>query len=336
MAKKTDGELRIAAQPLADATDSDLAFINQLGVKDVVLWASGDKAGYDYYVKVKERFNAAGIDVYALGNSAVHCMDSFVLNLPDRAEKLEVYKQHIRDIGKAGIHYMTHAHIANGVWCSPNTATRGGASTRALDLDGEKKGHSPNGFFYGPLSHERAYSENEIWDNYEYFIRQIAPVAEESNVYIGVHPDDPPVAELAGVPRCFYSFDSYKRALEIADSPNIGLCLCVGCWLEGGESMGKDIFETIRYFGQQKKLFKIHFRNVDRPLPRFVETFVDDGYMDMYKVVRALKEVGYKGVIIPDHVPSMEGGENVGTAFTIGYMKALIERVNAEVAGSST
>ena len=336
MANQTDMGIRIAAQPSADATDSDLAFINQLGVRDVTLWASRENAGYDYYVKVKERFNAAGIEVYALGNSAVHCMDSFVLNLPDRAKKLEVYKQHIRDIGKAGIHYMTHSHIANGVWSSPNTTTRGGATTRALDLQGEKKGDSPNGFFYGPLSHGRAYGEDEIWDNYEYFIRQIAPVAEESNVYIGVHPDDPPVAELAGVPRCFFSFDSYKRALEIADSPNIGLCLCVGCWLEGGESMGKDIFETIKYFGEQKKLFKIHFRNVDRPLPHFVETFIDDGYMVMYRVVRALREVDYTGVIMPDHVPSMAGGEKVGMAFTIGYIKALIERANEEAAGSST
>ena len=334
---KANAGMRVAAQPSANLSDSDLAFINQLGVSDVVLWSGKEKANYDFCVQVKKRFNDAGIDVHSLGNSTIHCKDSFVLNLPDREAKLEVYKQHIRDLGKAGIPYMTHAHIANGIWCSPSTRTRGGAETRMLDLEGEKKGrspqHTPHGFFSGPLSHGRAYSEDEIWENYEYFIRQIAPVAEESNVKIGVHPDDPPVPELAGIPRCFYSFDSYKRALEIADSPNIGICLCVGCWLEGGKSMGKDVFETIKYFGEQNKLFKVHFRNVDRPLPRFVETFIDDGYMDMYKVVRALREADYNGVIIPDHVPKMEGGENVGMAYTVGYMKALVERANAE-AGS--
>ena len=97
--------------------------------------------------------------------------------------------------------------------------------------------------------------------------------------------------------------------------------------------MGKDVFETIKYFAEKNKLFKVHFRNVDRPLPRFVETFIDDGYMDMYKVVRALREADYKGVIIPDHVPKMEGGENVGMAYTVGYMKALVERANAEAGG---
>ena len=330
-----DSGIRIAAQPGADASDSDIAFINQLGVKDVILSVKGENANYDSYVDLKKRFNDAGIDIYALGNDAIHCLDSFVLNLPDRDEKIEVYKQHIRDIGKAGIPYMTHAHIANGVWYSENTTTRGGAETRLFDLHGEIRGDSPNGTFYGPLSHDRKYSEDEIWDNYAYLMRQIAPVAEEANVKIGVHPDDPPVAELAGVPRCFYSFDSYKRALEIADSPNIGMCLCVGCWLEGGGSMGKDVIETIRYFGEQKKLFKVHFRNVDRPMPRFVETFLDDGYMDMYKVVKALMEVDFDGVIIPDHVPAMEGGGKVGMAFTIGYMKALVERAVAEAASAN-
>ena len=91
-----------------------------------------------------------------------------------------------------------------------------------------------------------------------------------------------PWPELAGIPRCiFSSFDGYQRALDLTDSPNVGVCLCVGCWLEGGPLMGKDVVETIHDFGRQKRLFKVHFRNVDQPLPHFVETFIDDGYMDM-------------------------------------------------------
>src|SRR5205085_1223417 len=114
----------------------------------------------------------------------------------------------------------------------------------------------------GALTHERVYSEAEMWENYTYFIRAVAPVAEEVGVLIGIHPDDPPGLPLGGVPRCiFSSFDGYQRALEIADSPNVGLCLCVGCWLEGGATMGRDVFETIRYFGGQGKVFKVHFRN---------------------------------------------------------------------------
>ncbi len=95
--------------------------------------------------------------------------------------------------------------------------------------------------------------------------------------------------------------------------------------------MGKDILETIRYFGGRKKIFKVHFRNVDRPLPHFVETFVDDGYMDMYKVMKALREVDFDGVAIPDHIPSFVGGGYVGVAYSIAYMKALLKRANEEI-----
>jgi mannonate dehydratase len=192
--------------------------------------------------------------------------------------------------------------------------------------------HPWSGVYYKtPLSHGRRYAEDEIWDNFTFFIKEVAPVAEEAGVRIGIHPDDPPVPELAGVPRCiFSSFDGYKRALEIADSPNVGMCLCVGCWLEGGDLMGQGVLETIKYFGAQHKIFKVHFRNVNAPLPHFVETFVDNGYMDMYKVMKALKEADFNGVIIPDHIPTMANDPKLGTAFTLGYMKALLDRVNAE------
>ena len=96
--------------------------------------------------------------------------------------------------------------------------------------------------------------------------------------------------------------------------------------------MGKDVFETIRYFGERKKLFKIHFRNVDQPLPHFIETFIDDGYMKMYRVLKTMREVDFDGVLIADHIPMMSNEARLGTAFTIGYMKALVERVNAEAA----
>jgi mannonate dehydratase len=96
--------------------------------------------------------------------------------------------------------------------------------------------------------------------------------------------------------------------------------------------MGKDVLETIQYFGERDKLFKIHFRNVSQPLPYFVETFLDDGYMDMYQVMRALREVEFDGVAIADHIPLMANDHKVGTAYSIGYMKALLERANAEFA----
>ncbi len=322
--------MKIAAQVTPEPSQAELQFIQQMGVEYVVLWTGGDKASYEYYASRRQLFEAAGLKVYGFGDSSVHNQDAITLGLPNRDAKIEEYKNHIRNLGRAGIPYTTYAHMANGIWSTEPELTRGGAQARAFDLEKAQTGRWLTEY-HVPLSHGRAYSQDEIWENFAYFIRQVVPVAEEAGVRIGIHPDDPPVPELAGIPRCiFSSFEGYRRALEIANSPNVGICLCVGCWLEGGEGMGKDVQETIRYFGERKKIFKVHYRNVDHPLPHFVETFVDDGYYDMYKVVKALCQVDFDGVLIPDHIPMMADDRRISTAFTIGYMKALVERANAE------
>jgi mannonate dehydratase len=123
--------------------------------------------------------------------------------------------------------------------------------------------------------------------------------------------------------------------MEIADSPNVGLCLCVGTWLEGGDRTGKNVLETIRYFGERNKLFKIHVRNVESTLsqtnPSFREAWIDDGYMDMYQVMRELRIVNNDCLIIDDHhPPGTIGGWMVGKAFQFGYLRALLERANEE------
>ena len=234
---------------------------------------------------------AAASSSTGLGNGSVHNVDAITLNLPNRDEKVAEYKAHIRNLGQADIPYTTYAHMANSVWSTPPEQTRGGSRARAFNM--ARLAEASGGGFTGEgLTHNREYTEDELWDNFASFAQEIAPVAEEAGVRIGIHPDDPPGVPLGGVPRpIFSSFDGYKRALEIADSPNVGMCLCIGCWLEGGEAMGRDVVETIRYFGGQGKIFKVHYRNVDQPLPHFVETFVDDGYFDMYQAMRALAEV---------------------------------------------
>jgi len=323
----------IALQMPAESSEADLQFAQQLGVEYVVLWTDGAHAGYDFYASRRALLEQAGLKIYGFGNWDVHNQDAIVLNLPGRDEKIAQYKQHLRALGRAGIPYPTSAHMANGIWSTEPEQTRGGAPARAFDLAKAESGHWFARRYFMPLSHGRAYSEDEIWENFAYFIREVAPVAEEAGVKIGIHPDDPPGVDLAGVPRCIFgNFAGYQRALEIADSPNVGVCFCVGCWLEGGELMGKGVLESLRYFGERGKLFKVHFRNVDAPLPHFVETFVDDGYMDMYKVMRELCEVGFNGVAIADHIPLMAGDPRVGTAYTVAYMKALLRRANEEVA----
>jgi mannonate dehydratase len=207
-----------------------------------------------------------------------------------------------------------------------------GASAREFDMSSPNKVGVWNGRqFHEPLSNGRVFSEDEIWDNYTYFIRQVAPVAEEMGVRIGIHPDDPPVPVLAGVPRCiFANFEGYKRAMEIANSPNVGICLCCGTWLEGGRRLThKDPEEMIRYFGPEK-IWKIHFRNVSAPLPHFVETFMDNGYYDMDRIMKSLHEVRFDGIVILDHSPEMVGGLHSEIAYGFAYMKALRNREEAQ------
>jgi len=323
--------IQIGTQLSADASDEDMQFARQLGVEWVMTSLPAQEGTLESYMSLKNRFAKHGLKIYRLANHRCHNMEEVTLNLPGREEKIDEYLNYIRRLGQAGIHYATYAHMGNGIWSSSSEVTRGGARGRALRLGKDPVGYWIDKKWRGPLSHGRRYSEEEIWENYAYFIQKVVPVAEEAGVFIGIHPDDPPVYDLGGVPRCvFGNFDGYQRALEIADSPNIGVCLCVGCWLEGGKQMGKSVVEAIHEFAGMKKLFKVHFRNITAPLPEgFVETFLDDGYFNMFHVMKALQDSGFNGAVISDHVPSMIGGRRSAEAFSVGYIRALIQAVSS-------
>lgn len=308
--------------------DDDLAFLRHAGVEYVSIWTGIEQANYDSMVRIRRRMEANGVRVYNIGILDLHCDPTIVLGREGFAKKVEQYKNYLTDLGRAGIHYTTYAHMANikvqdqipNYYQTARVEGRGGAPTRQFDMEVAKK---------LPLSHDRVYTEDQVWGTFTDFIQEVMPVAEKAGVRIGLHPDDPPVASLGGVARVFRNFAAYERALEIANSDNFGLCFCVGTWAEGGPMMGKDIFEMIRHFGPQRKIFKVHFRNVNQPLPKFQETFLDSGYLDMYQVMRALRETKFDGLVIPDHVPG-GGYPHVNNAYTIGYMRALRERANAE------
>jgi len=312
----------------ATASDDDMRFTQQLGAEWVMVYLPPEQHTLENYQRLKNKFAAHGLKIYRLANNSCHNMEEVTLNLPGRDAKIEEYLRYIRLLGKAGIHYSTYAHMGNGIWSSPPEQTRGGATARALRLD-TAVGRWAGKTWRNPLSHGRRYTEDELWENYTYFIRKVVPVAEDANVYIGIHPDDPPVFDLGGVPRSvFGNFTGYTRALAIADSPNVGVCLCVGSWIEGGTATGKNVRDAIRHFAAEGKLFKIHFRNVSAPLPEgFVETFPDDGYVNMFEVMLALHESGYTGPVISDHLPSMVGGPRVAEAFALGYIRGLIQAV---------
>ncbi len=323
--------VKVSVQLPADPSDEDFQFVQQLGCSYVNIGIQAENANLENFLRLKRRVETAGLRVWNIGHSDNRNIEAITLNLPGRDQKIEAYKQYLRNMNKAGIRYITYAHMGNGIWATDRETTRGGSSARAFDLAKGGKGHWSGKYYDGKLTHGRVFSEQEIWDNYTYFIKQVAPVAEEENVFIGIHPDDPPVPMLGGIPRCIFgTFEGYKRALEIANSPNVGVCFCVGTWLEGGELMGADVVTALRYFASTGKLWKVHFRNMSAPLPHFVETFIDNGYYDMYQAMRTLVEVGFDGNIIGDHFPQMAGGPRVAVAYTIAWMRAMLQRAEAE------
>lgn len=315
--------MKISMQVDEHVPDEDLTWIKQMGIEYLNVQTGNGRATLENFLAIRKRVEAAGLKVWNIPNNENRNIEEITLNLPGRDAKIEWLQQYIRDTGKAGITYITYAHMANGIWSSNPETTRGGGQSRAFHL-ATAKGFWNGKTYTGPLTHGRKYSKEELWDNYTYFIRKIAPVAEEAGVRIGIHPDDPPVPELGGIPRhIFGTFDGYVRALEIANSPNIGVCLCCGTWAEGGENMGKNVYEAARAFAKMGKLWKIHFRNVTSPVPNFVETYIDNGYTDMSKLMKTLVDVDFRGNLIADHVPRMAGARQSAWSYSMGYIRAL-------------
>jgi len=308
-------------------------FLQQMGVEWVMIGAHQvSEHSASCYKAIRDALGEHGLKIYRLASDELHNMSAVTLGLPDRDRMIDKYLKYISDLGEAGIRYSTYAHMGNGIWRGNiRREVRGGATAGGLDLGAPNKGFWMDEIFEGPLSHGREYSEEELWENYEYFMKQVVPVAESANVYIGIHPDDPPVYTIAGVPRCMFgNFEGYKRALQIADSDHIGVCLCVGCWLEGGALTGCTPVEFINYLLKEKKLFKLHVRNVTAPLSEpggFNETFPDAGYANLTEVIQALHDGGFDGAIMNDHLIDMVGGHYACEAFFTSYLKGLVDAV---------
>ena len=176
------------------------------------------------------------------------------------------------------------------------------------------------------LSHGRIYEDDEMWENLEYWIKIITPIAEEEGIRLGIHPCDPPVPKLGGAAMLFRSFDSYKRLIDIYPSHSNAIEFCQGTFSE----MNEDIYEMIKYFGERDKILYVHFRNVSAQVPKFHEEFINTGYVDMHKAMEIYHEVGFKGVFVDDHVPVSVNDTSWGhrgRAFANGYIQSTIESV---------
>ena len=305
-------------------TERQLRFVAQLGVRYVYTWLGDDQLDVGSLRALMRSIEPYGLTLYNAGSIRLGKSPAIHLGLEERDQVIAELATFIRALAAAGIRVTTFTWEPDQVWSTGRETTRGGAMARAVDAAALAK---------LPFSRGRRYAESELWDNFAYFMERIIPVAEAEGVRLALHPNDPPLPEIAGIPCLVRSAESYRRAYRTAASPALGMEFCAGCWLEGGSGFG-DILDGVREFGREHRILIVHFRNVSSSLPRFVETFVDEGIMDMARVIDTLEEVGYDGTVILDHSPELVGSEEpvaggypyAATAFAIGYMKALMAR----------
>jgi mannonate dehydratase len=320
--------IKISHRVSIRVTDDDLLFLKQIGLRYFRAEIPLD-ASLDEITKARDRFARFGLSMYHCAHYA-HQSPDILLGIPGpkRDRDIDVCRTVIRHLGRLGV------SVAVLDWLPANTFTTAmvehrGYQTREFDLAAFRSKVEKRRF-------ERDYSEEEIWNAFVYYLKAVLPVAEEANVKLAMHPSDPPVIEkMNGVGRIFRNYGGYRRAEELAgNSKHWGVRLCVGTWSEGGDQMGKSTLEMINDFGRRGKIFDIDFRNVTSPLPVFQETLPDEGYVNMYQVMKALREVRYAGPMVPDHVPALAGDTGLnraGTAYCISYMRSLLRRANEEV-----
>jgi mannonate dehydratase len=301
----------------------DLA--RQVGVEHAVVhnieMGDGTRSwDYDTLLRLKNRFEAHGLTLSVL-EEAVPITDTTKLGLEGRDEEIAEFKQFLRDMGAVGIPVVCFDWMAGIRWARTATDVpiRGGALSTAYDDAEMSRGPVPE--VAERVTHE------DLWENLEYFLEEVVPVAEEAGVYLGLHPDDPPRESVRGMPRIIDSVEAYERALDVVDSPHNGVTFCQGNF----RLMVDDLPATIRQFGDRINF--VHFRDVEGTPDAFTETFHDDGPTDMRACMAAYEDVGFDGPMRPDHVPTMAGEENtqpgymsLGRLFAIGYMTGLREQ----------
>ena len=314
--------MRIGFGQFSEATPEYFRFAAQYGATDILLNRAdipGIGGRWELQDLVKLRLSAEqyGLKLAALENVPTHFYDEIMLGGDGRDRQIENMIYTVRNIAKAGIPIFGYNWMPSMVWRTTPKSIRCGALATAFDYEKAKK---------MPFTHSREYFEEEMWQNLEYWINIITPVAEEEGIRLGIHPCDPPVPVLGGIPQLLRSFDAYKRLIEIYPSDSNAIEFCQGTFSE----MNDDIYEMIRYFGERKKILYVHFRNVSGQVPKFYEEFVNTGYVDMHKAMKIYHEVGYDSFFIDDHVPATFQDTSYGhrgRAFAMGYIQALIESV---------
>lgn len=279
----------------------------------------GGEKPWDYtaLLRLKNQYRDAGFALEVIEDRPP--LNLAKRGLPGRDEEIDAVCHLIENMGRLGIGVWCYQWMADFTWMRTSTSrpSRGGSTVSAFDV-GELESAPPMPL--GPLS------EETLWESLEYFLKRVLPVAEKWDVKLAMHPDDPPLSPVRGIGRIMSSIEGFDRLLELVPSPANGITLCQGNF----RLMADDLPATIRHYGEQGKIFFVHMRDVRGTREHFEETWHDDGPTDMHACFQAYKEVGFEGVMRPDHVPSLYGEEDqeagyatLGRLFAVGYLRGL-------------
>jgi mannonate dehydratase len=269
---------------------------------------------------IQDRFAEAGLTVVALEDTAP--MDLIRLGLPGRDEQIANVITQIRAMGELGIPTLCYNWMARTSWARTRVdiVARGGALTTGFDVAHARTMPSlADGLDI--ITHD------DVWQALDYFLNAVLPEAEAAGVEIALHPDDPPLPELRGVPRIMHSPEAFRRVLDTHPSPANGLAFCQGNFA----LMTDELPRLIRELGGRGAIRFVHMRDVVGTAESFTETFHDDGPTDLAECVRAYRDIGFTGPVRPDHVPTLDGEPNdlpgyawLGRLFAIGYIRGLL------------
>lgn len=281
-------------------------------------------------VLLRKAAEAEGLKLEAVENFDPAHWHDVLLDGPRKPQQIENLKTIIRRVGEAGIPILGYNFSIAGV-CGRVTGpfARGGAVSVGMDCPLDSP--MPNGMVWNMIYDSTSpggdvplITHNELWRRFANFLDEVVPVAEQAGIKLALHPDDPPMPTMRGQPRLVYQPQMYQRVLDLKPSPANALEFCVGTIAEMTEG---DVYEAVDQYSRQGKLAYVHLRNVTGKVPHYRETFIDDGDIDMLRVLRILEKNHFDGVIVPDHTPQMTCGApwHAGMAYALGYLRAALK-----------
>lgn len=336
----------------------------QMGISDAIVKVNPDLTGlpdpwrYETLASIVSRLKSAGLNVVGLEGDPFDmtpikeyaAQEDF--SRKERKDRkglcgsaslretaLAHYRELLESMGRLGIKLLCYNFMVGKGWSRTGVREgRGGAKATYFSLDEAKKtsdvGHRTSGAEVGsPKSEVFLISHDQVWSNYEYFIKAVMPTAEECGVRMALHPDDPCLDSLGGYARIFGSIEAYDRAYGIFPSPANAVTFCQANFklmLANGVTLA----DAARHFG--RRIAFIHVRDVEGDKTDFTELFHDQGTTDQFALMRIYRELGLDVPVRGDHVPEMAydrvltpegtpGYFTLGRLFANGYLKALMK-----------